>query len=308
VPSLAIVIVSYNTCDLLRACLRSLQENDAHHAVSIWVVDNASTDGSVAMVRAEFPWVRLIVSPRNGGFAYANNLAIRAILDEAGLAAAPHGASGADYIMLLNPDTIVPHGALDGLTAYMETHPDVGACGPKLLLPDGSLDLACRRSFPTPEVAFYRMIGLSRLFPRHPRFARYNLTYLDENSEADVDAVVGACMLVRASVAREVGLLDEAFFMYGEDLDWAYRMKQYGWRIRYVPSVTVYHHKRASSSQRPAQTIRWFYDAMRIFHRKHFAATTPALFNAVIEAGITLKEYLSLGSNFLRPPIGRRVG
>ncbi len=304
VPSLAIVIVSYNTRDLLRACLHSIESNQTRHAIMVWVVDNASTDGSAAMVRADFPQMRLIVSPRNGGFAYANNLAIRAMFNEADQGESP----GADYIMLLNPDTIVPCGALDGLIEYMEAHPDVGACGPKLLLPDGSLDLACRRSFPTPEVAFYRVIGLSRLFPRHPRFARYNLTYLDENCETEVDAVVGACMLVRASVVREVGLLDESFFMYGEDLDWAYRIKQYGWRIMYVPSVTVYHHKRASSSQRPAQTIRWFYDAMRIFHRKHFAATTPALLNAAIETGITLKEYLSLGSNLLRTPIRRRVG
>ncbi len=260
------------------------------------------------MVRAEFPQTRLIVSSRNGGFAYANNLALRAILAEADCAETQRTdtVSGADYILLLNPDTIVPQGALDRLIDYMETHPDAGACGPRLLLPDGSLDLACRRSFPTPEVAFYRMIGLSRLFPRHPRFARYNLTYLDEHCETEVDAVVGACMLVRTSVVREVGLLDETFFMYGEDLDWAYRIKQYGWRIMYVPSVTVYHHKRASSSQRPVQTIRWFYDAMRIFHRKHFAATTPALLNAVIESGITLKEYLSLGSNFFRPPVERR--
>ncbi len=261
------------------------------------------------MVRAEFPQMRLIVSPRNGGFAYANNLALRAILDEVDCAETQktHAASGADYILLLNPDTVVPQGALDRLIDYMETHPDAGACGPRLLLPDGSLDLACRRSFPTPEVAFYRMIGLSRLFPRHPRFARYNLTYLDEHCETEVDSVVGACMLVRTSVVREVGLLDETFFMYGEDLDWAYRIKQYGWRIMYVPSVTVYHHKRASSSQRPVQTIRWFYDAMRIFHRKHFAATTPALLNAVIEAGITLKEYLSLGSNFFRPSVERHA-
>ena len=250
------------------------------------------------MVRAEFPRARLIVSPRNGGFAFANNLALRAILDE---------TDAADYVMLLNPDTVVPRGALDLLVDYMEAHPDVGACGPKLLLPDGSLDLACRRSFPTPEVAFYRMIGLSRLFPRYPRFARYNLTYLDENCETEVDSVVGACMLVRTGVVREVGLLDEAFFMYGEDLDWAYRIKQYGWRIMYVPSVTVYHHKRASSSQRPVQAIRWFYDAMRIFHRKHFAATTPALLNAMIETGITLKEFLSLGSNLIRPPVARRA-
>ncbi|MGQ9547701.1 MAG: glycosyltransferase family 2 protein [Roseiflexus sp.] len=302
-PSLALIIVNYNTCNLLRSCLRSIKEDDPRCAISIWVVDNASNDGSAAMVRAEFPDVHLIVSPHNGGFAFANNLALRAILAET---SAANGSSDTDYVMLLNPDTVVPRGALDQLVDYMEAHLDVGMCGPKLLLTDGSLDLACRRSFPTPEVAFYRMVGLSRLFPRHPRFARYNMTYLDENCETEVDSVVGACMLVRAHIVREVGLLDEAFFMYGEDLDWAYRIKQYGWRIMYVPSVTVYHHKRASSRQRPVQTIRWFYDAMRIFHRKHFAATTPALLNAVIETGITLKEFLSLGSNLIRSPVAHR--
>jgi len=184
----------------------------------------------------------------------------------------------------------------------------VGACGPKLLLADGSLDLACRRAFPTPEVAFYRMTGLARLFPRSPRFARYNMTFLDPDIETEVDALVGACMLLRAPVLREVGLLDETFFMYGEDLDWAYRIKQYGWKIMYVPSVTVHHYKRAASGQRPFRSIRAFYDAMRIFHRKHYAATTPVALNLLIEAGIALKEAWSLGSNLLRPAAARRVG
>ncbi len=201
----------------------------------------------------------------------------------------------------------MPPGALDALIDYLESHPDVGACGPKLLLADGSLDLACRRSFPTPEVAFYRITGLSRLFPRSPRFGRYNMTFLDPDVETEVDAVVGACMLVRASVVREVGLLDEAFFMYGEDLDWAYRIKQYGWRIMYVPSVTIHHYKRASSRQRPFRSIRAFHGAMRVFHRRHYAATTPAALNLLIEAGITLKEAWSLGSNLIRPAATRRV-
>jgi GT2 family glycosyltransferase len=134
------------------------------------------------------------------------------------------------------------------------------------------------------------------------------MTFLDPDIETEVDSVVGACMIVRTAVIREIGLLDEAYFMYGEDLDWAYRIKQYGWRIMYVPSVTVHHYKRASSSQRPLQSIRHFYDAMRIFHRKHYAATTPALFNLLIEAGIALKEAWSLGSHLLRPPAARRVG
>src|SRR6266540_4391890 len=309
-PSLAIVIVSYNTRDLLRDCLRSIGPGAAACALDIWVVDNASRDGSAAMVRAEFPRVHVIDSPRNGGFAYANNLALSHILGtgDCGLGSGsdlpiPNPQSPIpDYVLLLNPDTIVPPGALDALVSFMEAHPAVGACGPKLLLADGSLDLACRRSFPTPEVAFYRITGLSRLFPRSPRFGRYNMTFLDPDVETEVDAVVGACMLVRVSVVREVGLLDEAFFMYGEDLDWAYRIKQYGWQIMYVPSLIVHHYKRASSSQRRFLSTRSFYDAMRVFHRKHYAATTPAPLNLLIEAGITLKEVWGLGRNLLRPP------
>lgn len=301
--SLAIVIVSYNTRDMLRDCLRSIMPGASRLNLSIWVVDNASRDGSADMVRAEFPHVQVLVSQHNGGYAYANNLALRAVLSAAG----PHPAT-ADYVMLLNPDTVVPAGALDGLVAFMEAQPEVGACGPKLLLADGSLDLACRRAFPAPSAFVYRALGLSKLFPRSKRFGSYNLTYLDPDVQTEVDSVVGACMLVRAGVVREVGLLDEAYFMYGEDLDWAYRIKQYGWKIMYVPSVTVHHYKRASSRQRPFRSIRAFYQAMRVFHRKHYAATTPAPLNALIEAGITLKEYLSLGRNLIRPSATRRVG
>lgn len=318
-PTLAIVIVNYNTRAMLRDCLSSLNADAPRHPRAIWVVDNASSDGSAAMLRAEFPQVRLIANTHNGGYAYANNLALREILrqgdkgtrsqgdKDAGNDALPVSRSP-DYVLLLNPDTIVPTGALDRLVDYMEAHPDVGAVGPKLLLADGTLDLACRRSFPTPAVSFYRMTGLARLFPRSPRFGRYNMTFLDPDQETEVDALVGACMLVRGSIPGEVGLLDETYFMYGEDLDWAYRIKQYGWRIRYVPSVTVHHYKRAASSQRPFQSIRHFYNAMRVFHRKHYAATTPAPMNMLIEIGITLKEAWGLGSNFLRPPAARRVG
>ena len=320
-PSLAIVIVSYNTRDLLRDYLRSVGPGGAACALDIWVVDNASRDGSAAMVRAEFPHTHAIDSPRNSGYAYANNLALREIIrtEGTGLRTESMLASvqssvlspqsyAPDYVLLLNPDTIVPPGALDALVSFMEAHPAVGACGPKLLLGDGSLDVACRRSFPTPEIAFYRMTGLARLFPHSPRFGRYNMSHVDPNVQTEVDSVVGACMLVRGAVVREVGLLDEAYFMYGEDLDWAYRIKEYGWKIMYVPSVTVHHYKRASSRQRPFGSIRAFYAAMRVFHRKHYAATTPAPLNALIEFGITLKEVLGIGSNLLRPPAARRVG
>jgi GT2 family glycosyltransferase len=299
--SLAVVILNYNRADLLADCLDSIYAHPTRCALDVWVVDNASPDDSAAMVRARFPQARLIVSAHNGGFAHGNNLALRQI-------AAEEGPQSPRYTLLLNNDTIVPAGAFDAMVDYLEQRPAVGVLGPKLLLPDGTLDLACRRSFPTPEVAFYRMVGLAHLFPRSPRFARYNMTYLDPEVETEVDAVVGACMLLRTSILREIGLLDETYFMYGEDLDWAYRIKAYGWRVMYYPEVTIYHYKRAASSRRAIPSIRAFYDAMRIFHRKYFAATTPAPLNALIELGITAKEYLALGRNFLLPPAARRVG
>lgn len=299
VPSLAVVILNYNRADLLADCLHSIYAHPTRCGLDVWVVDNASPDGSVAMVETRFPQAHLIVSPRNGGFSYGNNLALRQIL------ALPHPP---DYVLLLNNDTVVPAGTFDGLVDYLEAHPAVGVVGPKVVLPDGSLDLACRRAFPTPTVALYRMLGLAKLFPHHPRFARYNMTYLDPDQETPVDSVVGACMLLRGSILREVGLLDEAFFMYGEDLDWAYRIKQYGWQVVYYPAVQVWHYKRAASTRRAIPSIRAFYDAMRIFHRKHFAATTPAPLNWLIEAGITLKEWIALGTNLLLPAAARRVG
>ena len=298
VTRLHVVILNYNRADLLADCLDSISAHPTRCALEIWVVDNASSDGSAELVRSKYPNIHLVVSQHNGGFAYGNNLALREIL-----CAGDH----AEYVMLLNNDTVVPAGALDGLVDFLQSHPDVGAVGPKLVLPDGSLDLACRRSFPTPEVAFYRLTGLAKLFPRSPRFGRYNMSYLPVDTQSNVDALVGACMLLRLSVVREVGLLDETFFMYGEDLDWAYRIKQYGWRIVYYPTVQVLHYKRAASTRRAIPSIRAFYDAMRIFHRKHYATTTPATLNALIEVGITLKESIALGRNLLRPPAARRV-
>lgn len=301
--TLAVVILNYNRADLLIDCLESIYQNSTRCPLAVWVVDNGSSDGSVERVREQFPQTHLIVSPHNGGFAYGNNLALRRLIFPD-----PGAPPPPDYIMLLNNDTIVPAGAFDGLVDYLETHPDVGVVGPKLLLPDGSLDLACRRSFPTPTIAFYRLTGLSRLFPHSQRFGRYNMTYLDPDVETEVDSVVGACMLLRSSVIQEVGLLDEQFFMYGEDLDWAYRIKQYGWRIVYYPRVQVWHYKRASSTRRAIPSIHAFYEAMRIFHRKHVAATTPTPLNWLIASGITLKELIALVHNLLLPPASRRVG
>ncbi len=266
------VIVSYNVVGLLRECLASIEPDRARMKLEVFVVDNASADGSADMVAAEFPWARLLRSEENLGYPRGNNVALR--------------EARGRHVLLLNPDTRLPAGALWETVAYMDEHPDVGALGPKLVRADGSLDLACRRSFPSPGVAFFRLFGLARLFPRSARLARYNLLDVDPDTAMDVDSVCGAFMLVRGEVVEQVGLLDESFFMYGEDLDWAYRMKQVGWRVRYQPSVVVLHHKGQSSRQRPARSTRAFYGAMHRFYDKHYARSRPAMLNALVHVGI----------------------
>jgi GT2 family glycosyltransferase len=300
---LAIIIVNFNTRDYLRNCLASIYDSRGDFTFEVCAVDNASSDGSSDMVLAEFPQTRLIQSPVNGGFSYANNLGLNAY--GFGLAAESeptavnlsHRSSFGDssdtprYALLLNPDTALPPDGLAMMLEFMDGHTEVGAVGPKLVLEDGSLDLACRRSFPTPQVAIYRMLGLSRLFPGHPRFGRYNLTYLDPDQLAEVDSVVGAFMMVRREAIQQAGLLDEDFFMYGEDLDWAYRITQAGWKVYYNPAVTVLHVKRAAS-RHSRKAEREFYRAMRIFYCKHYAGSTPFWLHWLVLTGISLRAGL----------------
>ncbi len=301
---LAIVIVSYNTRDLLRACLRSVYASEGDFALQVCVVDNSSSDGSGQMVREEFPQALLIESKVNGGYAYANNLGLRAFgfADREQQAETRSLYPTPRYVLLLNPDTVLPPTALQDMIVFMDARPLAGVAGPKLIRPDGSLDKACRRSFPTPEVSFYRLFGLSKLFPRSPRFGRYNLTYLDPDKLTQVDSVVGAFMLVRREAVQQAGLLDEAFFMYGEDLDWAYRIKQYGWQVWYNPAVTVLHVKEAASRQSRRARVE-FYRAMAIFYRKHYEAKTPRWLHYLILGGISLRSSWELALRpFRRPP------
>ncbi|MBN1967204.1 MAG: glycosyltransferase family 2 protein [Anaerolineae bacterium] len=280
---LGIVIVNWNTRDLLRDCLKSIAASEGDFTRRVIVVDNASTDGSADMVRRESPDVDVIASATNDGFSIANNKGLRALGFEQGCS-----DDVPRYALVLNPDTVLPPDALRDMLAYMDADESIGAAGPKLVMLDGQLDLACRRSFPTPEISFYRMIGLSKLFPRSRRFGRYNMTYLDPDVETEVDSVVGAFMLVRRDAIRHVGLFDETFFMYGEDLDWAYRIKQAGWKVMYNPRVTVTHVKRAASRQsRRAQ--HEFYRAMLIFYRKHYRATTPWWLHSLILLGLAVR-------------------
>jgi N-acetylglucosaminyl-diphospho-decaprenol L-rhamnosyltransferase len=285
-----IVILNWKTRDLLKRCLETVLANKGDCTYKVVVVDNDSGDGSVEMVRQYFPTVEVIDRKTNDGYSRGNNEGLKAL--------GYHGIGqfhpdAPRYAVLLNPDTEVPPDAFYQMTRFMDSHPEIGVAGPKLVLEDGSLDLACRRSFPTPAVSFYRFSGLSKLFPKSPRFGRYNMTYVDPDQEIEVDSVVGAYMQVRREAIEQVGLLDETFFMYGEDLDWAYRIKKADWKVFYHPQVVVKHVKRAAS--RMSQKAQYeFQRAMLIFYRKHYQATTPLLLHSLVLMGLLLKGGPSL--------------
>ncbi|MCX2727879.1 glycosyltransferase family 2 protein [Thermomicrobium sp. 4228-Ro] len=284
-----VVIVNYNTAHLLERCLTALRASTLDRPCTVFVVDNGSHDGSVALVRERFPEAVLLETGANVGFARANNVALRRVL-----ALVPDRARRAHAVLLLNSDCFVEPETIQRLVTVLEREPDVAIVGPKLVLPDGRLDLACRRSFPTPGTALWKLTGLARLFPRSRWFARYNLTYRDPDEPLEVDAVSGACMLVRLQAVVEAGLLDEAFFMYGEDLDWAYRIKQRGWRVRYEPSARAVHVKGGSWGRRDPRILWEFYRAMALFYRRHYAAHQPVLLRWLVYAGIGMRFSVAL--------------
>jgi len=295
---LAVVILNYNTATLLQACLRSVFACMGDFRLRVCVVDNASSDGSQAMVRGEFPQVHLIANPANVGYSAGNNVGARWFgfhegADQYETTRLPR------YLLLLNPDTIVPPTALIEMIHFMDAHPGVGVAGPRVRRPDGSLDRACRRSFPTPQVSFYRMVGLGRLFPRSRRFNAYNLDYLPEEAVHPVDSVVGAYMQIRRDAIVAAGLLDESFFMYGEDLDWAKRIKDAGWAVWYNGGVEITHVKAAASSQSSKTRID-FYEAMWIFYRKHYRSQTPWLLDKLIMLGVVGKGGLDVARHLWR--------
>lgn len=291
---LAIIILNYNTVHLLRACVDSVLMADTALRYEVCVVDNASTDGSAAMVRREFPGVRLIANTTNVGYSAGNNVGMRTFgFENDGPAADAPTVELPRYVLLLNPDTIVPPTALAAMVRFMDDSPTVGVAGPRVRRPDGSLDRACRRSFPTPQVSFYRMTGLSKLFPKSKRFNAYNLAYWPEDAVHPVDSVVGAFMLVRREAIEQAGLLDEAFFMYGEDLDWAKRIKDAGWDVWYNGQVEITHVKEAASRQSSKARID-FYEAMWLFYRKHYQRDTARWLDRLITTGIAVRGGLDV--------------
>jgi O-antigen biosynthesis protein len=312
-PDVSVIVVNYNVREFLEQALSSVVRASAGLAVETFVVDNNSVDGSVEMVRAQFPGVQLIANEENVGFARANNQAIRR-------------ATGR-YLLILNPDTLLQEDTLQALVAFMDARPDAGAAGCRILNPDGTFAPESRRAFPTPTVALYRMTGLSRLFPTSRTFGRYNLGYLPADQECEVDALSGSCMMVRRdailrsrATARDAdaeargdgaptpppfeitdgaGLLDEDFFMYGEDLDWCYRIQQAGWRIHYTPSTQIIHYKGECTRKGELRYVRLFYGAMLRFAEKHFAGRHSRVVASLIRAGILGRAGLSATAKLL---------
>jgi len=291
-PILSIIIVNYNAKKLLQKCLRSVYTETKHVPFEVWVVDNNSTDTSGTMVRQNFPRVNLIENKENAGFAKANNQAI--------------ARCSGDYILLLNPDTLILQNAIEKTLDFMDGNPTVGICGCKVLNEDGTLQLACRRSIPTPGVAFFRLTGLSKLFLNSKIAAKYNLTYLDPDSPHQVDVISGAFLMIRRKVVDVIGLLDERFFMYGEEMDWCLRAKKTGWTVMYYPSAEIIHYKGECSRFNHRKASFEFYRSMYLFHKKHFAENYNPFTNIIIYTGIFLKALTSWRSFLFSAKVGSK--
>jgi GT2 family glycosyltransferase len=269
---LLIVILSWNVRDLLRQCLESVASGcplSANHpplTTEIIVVDNASSDGSVEMVRAEFPAVRLIANQTNRGYTGGNNDGIAA-------------ATGR-YVMILNPDTRVLNDALAAMVAYADAHPDVGVVGPQLLNPDGSVQ-SSRRRFPTLMTGLFESTWLQPLAPRDV-LRRYYVLDQPDDAIQEVDWLFGACFLVRRTVIQQVGALDEDFFMYSEEMDWCYRIRQAGWKVVYLPEAQVIHYGGKSSDQVAAQRHIYFQTSKVRYFRKHHGALTAGVLRVAL--------------------------
>ncbi|HMO38217.1 MAG TPA: glycosyltransferase [Saprospiraceae bacterium] len=286
---LSVIIVNYNVKYFLEQVLQSVRRAAARlepEAVETWVVDNNSNDGSAAMVRAQFPEVQLIVNEQNTGFAKANNQAI--------------SASSGTYVLLLNPDTVVAEDTLAQCIAFMDAHPEAGGLGARMIDGSGRFLPESKRGFPSPWVAFCKTFGLAALFPQSRRFNHYHLGYLPEQETHEVEVLAGAFMLLRRSVLHEIGLLDEAFFMYGEDIDLSYRIMQAGYKNYYFPAATIIHYKGESTKKGSLNYVRVFYQAMIIFARKHFRGRQAGLFVLMLQFAIYFRAFITLISSILK--------
>jgi O-antigen biosynthesis protein len=283
---LSIVIVNYNVKYFLEQCVHSIHKAIDGLEAEIFVVDNNSVDGSVKMVREKFPDVILIDNKDNRGFSRANNQAIKQAKGE--------------YILLLNPDTILEDDTLVKCVRFMDEHPDAGGLGVKMIDGKGKFLPESKRGLPTPTVAFFKMFGLSALFPKSRIFNKYHLGFLEKNETHEVDILAGAFMMLRKETLEKTGLLDENFFMYGEDIDLSYRITKAGYKNYYFANTRIIHYKGESTKKSSLNYIFVFYNAMIIFARKHFSTKNARLFSTMINFAIYLRAFVSIMSRFFR--------
>lgn len=283
---LSVIIVNYNVQYFLEQCLHSVLNAGRKVSTEIIVVDNNSVDGSVLMVKEKFPSIRLIENKKNTGFSYANNQAIK--------------ISSGEYILLLNPDTVVEEDTFEKVVSFMDAHPDAGGLGVKMLDGKGKFLPESKRGLPTPAVAFYKIFGLSALFPKSKLFGKYHLGYLDKDQTHEVEILSGAFMLMRRTVLDKVGLLDETFFMYGEDIDLSYRILLGGYKNYYFPETRIIHYKGESTKKSSVNYVFVFYKAMVIFAQKHFSQNNAKLFSFLINLAIYLRAGFAIVIRFFK--------
>ena len=283
---ISIIIVNYNVKYFLEQCLQSVHKAIEHMDAEVFVVDNNSVDRSVEMVAEKFPWVNLIANKENTGFSVANNQAMRI-------------AKGA-YFLLLNPDTIVEQDTFEKSVAFMDANPIAGGLGVKMVDGKGKFLPESKRSLPTPAVAFYKIFGLSKIFPKSKRFGAYHLGHLPENETNEADILAGAYMLMRKEALDKVGLLDETFFMYGEDIDLSYRLILGGYKNYYFAETRIIHYKGESTKKGSLNYVFMFYKAMIIFAQKHFSTKNAWLFSSLINTAIYLRALASISARFVK--------
>lgn len=283
---LSVIIVNYNVQHFLEQCLYSVRKASKNITVEVWVVDNNSVDGSIEMLREKFPGVKRIENKKNVGFSAANNQAIR--------------QSTGEYVLLLNPDTVVEEETFTKVISFMDSHPDAGALGVKMIDGKGHFLAESKRALPTPEVAFYKVFGLSAIFPKSKRFGKYHLTYLPIDQVNEVDVLSGAFMLIRKAALDKAGLLDEAFFMYGEDIDISYRITKAGYKNYYYPETRIIHYKGESTKKSSVNYVIIFYNAMSIFAQKHFSQKNANLFSIIINLAILFRASIAIFTRFFK--------
>ncbi len=277
---ISIIIISYNVEAFLEQCLYSVYKAASNLEIEIFVVDNNSVDNSVEMVKSNFPTIKLICNTENRGFAYACNQAIK--------------ISKGEYTLLLNPDTVIQEGSLLLCKTFMDEHPSAGALGVRMINGKGIFLPESKRSLPTPSSAFYKMFGFSTLFPKSKVFGKYQLQYLDENEIHKVEVLSGAYMFIRKNVLDKIGLLDEDFFMYGEDIDLSYRISEANYDNYYFPKTAIIHYKGESTKKTSVKYVRIFYNAMLIFAAKHYKGKKQYIFRFAIYFAIYIRAAISL--------------